>query len=423
MTNFDSLCTIKEVDYDQYHFDKAHKDSTDQFFTEDVLLNHLNLSKVAGKKIIGGVNNVYECKDISDPSKLYTYRVSQVARFFIRENDIIFNYEFVIDVAQSINTRIRATRKKFIELYNNYLTAEITKIMNEEKRTLQNWDVASKMKLSPNVIFNGYVKKGNELYQVIVSDKYDHDLEKFFSMKSSDSISKLDDEVAKQLIRLFEKMHTKMGVICFDVKPTNAVIKILKDGVDVRLIDWDGDWCHGNTALLTDNDFRKHVKLMSILFMANYFITFTPMKNIFINYFVDRHGNVRKRIQDMHADMRELFCNEQYKYEFFAQFYILKDTENSKKLREKVKTHFKEKYKDNEHVMGIYTNNEKKALDIYVSKPTKCGFIFDIVFDNVTYRTHPNASDVVSMRRSSSSSTQKRSSSRSSEKRNRTNRV
>ena len=201
MTNFDSLCTIEKVDYDQYHFDKAHKDSTDQFFTEDVLLNHLNISKVAGEKIIGGVNNVYECKDVSDPSKLYTYRVSQVARFFIRENDIIFNYEFVIDVAQSIHTRIRATREKFIELYNNYLTAEITKTMNEEKRTLHNWDVASKMKLSPNVIFNGYVKKGNKLYQVIVSDKYDHDLKEFCSMKSSDSISKLDDEVAKQLIR------------------------------------------------------------------------------------------------------------------------------------------------------------------------------------------------------------------------------
>lgn len=439
MTDFDLLCKIKKGDYDQYHFDDKHKDSkTGQFFDEESLLKHLHLDKVTvsgvWKKSSGGFNDVYECKDSKDPSKLYTFLVSKVRKFTtrvrydtvsnfsLRDDDIVFNYDEIINQAYNGNKRFYRSREDFISSQDEYLVNIVTQKQNEEKVTIKNWNIASKLKISPKVIFNGYVMKVHGLHHVIVSEKYDYDLQEFCSITSSNPISKVDDDIAKQLIKLFEKMHTEMNVICFDVKPQNAVIKVLDGGVDVRLIDWDGDWCHENTTLLHDKKFKKIVKLMSILFMANNFINYEPSKNIFINYFVNSEGKPRKKIQDLRDIIGKVFCDDNFQYEYFARHYILRD-KNLNSFKDKMKTYFNDKYKTNTEVLLDYNNskNSLATMHKYIDKPTQCGFIFDIAYENVITRTHPNADDIKNSesRKSSSKKSSRSAKSKSSTRRNR----
>lgn len=418
MKQFESLCKIKKGDYDQYHFDDKHKDSeTGQFFDEKSLLKHLNLKKVIAymvwKKSSGSFNDVYECKDSKDPSKLYTFRVSKVTKFTFRGDDIVYNCDKTVNEVFNANQRFYKSREEFIHYQKDYLDKKVIQGKNEEKVTIKNWNIASELEISPKVIFNGYLMKKHGLHHVIVSEKYDYDLQEFCSITSSYPISKVDDNIAKQLIKLFEKMHTKMNVICYDVKPQNAVIKVLDGGVDVRLIDWDGDWCHENTTLLHDKKFKKIVKVMSILFMANNFIKYAPGKNIFINYFVDSKGQPRKKIQDLRDNVGKVFCDQNFEYDFFARHYILRD-KNLDSFKEKMKTYFDNKYQTDTKVLLEYNNskNSLATMQKYIDKPTQCGFIFDIAYENVITRTHPNADDIKNNEsiKSSSRSTSKKSS-------------
>ena len=85
-----------------------------------------------------------------------------------------------------------------------------------------------------------------------------------------------------------------IGSTCYDIKPENAVLKTKKkeDGTeiieDVRLIDWDGDFCLKKNYTNKDNNKIKGNRLFNLLLMANHFYdikhSFGIKHNIFINH-------------------------------------------------------------------------------------------------------------------------------------------
>ena len=136
--------------------------------------------------------------------------------------------------------------------------------IEEDIQTKNNWLQADKLEVCPKIYFYGYVigDKDNdvELYHVMVGALYQSDLNEYYNEGPGRNLKHYGDDayfdpkntiIAKQLIDKLTIMATKMQLICFDIKPLNAVINDRGgNDVDVRLIDWDGDWCVDYSKIL-----------------------------------------------------------------------------------------------------------------------------------------------------------------------------
>ena len=219
------------------------------------------------------------------------------------------------------------------DIYNNgepVSEEEKNQALNNES----NWNRASKHKLSPQLYFYGYYKtktKGNlvAVNLCVISKGYTSDLRTYFSdeknmnfkdppqgwvNKESRSnpgsfywwnpatnetyspehtdriLSRTDIHIANQLINLLQKTAATMNVLCFDLKAANCVIDT--STYEVKLIDWDADWCiqydflKPKTHNKKDKSIGKLSGLISVVFMANQFLKWNNW-NIFAKYFSD----------------------------------------------------------------------------------------------------------------------------------------
>ena len=179
-------------------------------------------------------------------------------------------------------------------------------IINNKK----NWHSASQHKISPELYYYGYykgrklkhLKNGNfftEIHLCIISQGYDTDLDTYYNdLKKTISrqpnrevrtLSDTDKYIADQLVQLLQKTTKEMGTICFDLKPANCVINIRTH--EVKLIDWDEDWCRSyNFLTKKDHSIAKLTGLLSIMFMANQFLRWSEW-NIFAAYFAEKKYN------------------------------------------------------------------------------------------------------------------------------------
>jgi hypothetical protein len=191
--------------------------------------------------------------------------------------------------------------------------------LDELNKSKKNWLTASRLNLSPEVYFYGYIKirldsQTYGLHPVIISKAYDMDLSTYYlrgpgkQNMSKQQLQDNDESIASQLIYLLQELHTKMGLICYDIKPANAVIDI--DSNEVRLIDWDADWCKEYTFLNVQSSDRqdKNSGIISHILMANHF--FRMGRNIFCNYFQNNLHNIygRNVIFEHYEALEELFC-------------------------------------------------------------------------------------------------------------------
>ena len=190
-----------------------------------------------------------------------------------------------------------------------------------------NWKNASDNKISPELFFYGFLikKHPNSLYSVhtiIISEAYDMNLFYFYKKNEKHGepehigyqnriqnreLQETDINIANQLINLLTKLHNKLKLICFDIKPANFVIKINETGFDVKMIDLDMDWCHDYSKLLKqrgDNSPKELIKDISVMILANHFYYFLQW-NIFqtyINENIEKIGSNKKALYT-------LFCN------------------------------------------------------------------------------------------------------------------
>ncbi len=215
------------------------------------------------------------------------------------------------------------------------------------KKTKDNWELASLISICPKIFFNGYIIKSNGLlYSVTITECYECDLGSYFTdnIKGWDLIKErrtlVEDDfvigftgftfgrtrnydkakkrsiIAKKLMECFTKLAKELKVICFDIKPLNAVINDRgdnKDQIDVRLIDLDVDSCHDYSNILqrsSSGDTGQTDKIIDImnLYMANLFYNHTGC-NIFYEIFTHRDfgGYLRtKDIIDKNGDINKL---------------------------------------------------------------------------------------------------------------------
>ena len=288
------------------------------------------------------------------------------------------------------------------------------KMIKTHKNNEKNWRLASEHNLSPHLFYYGYYKNGttrltqrqpsgNSLERVfdhihlcIISEGYDMDLASFYSngknrkyatppqgwteIESQSNpgtyywhnaltnktklipdkfriLTDGDKIIADQLVKLLQKTSTIMNTVCFDLKSANSVINIRRDIVsnekiyEVKLIDWDADWCVSYNMLKSKKDasLAKLSGLISTVFMANQFLKYSNW-NIFQSYFAEKqYTNLMKKgdsfyRQPLLASLKTMFCSrmkadEDIAYETMTMHYqkdeinhiIRGDTRNFKK--------------------------------------------------------------------------------------------
>ena len=248
-----------------------------------------------------------------------------IHKFIDEENDNIDTKRRKLDNHENII--IKSINFEDIKQYVEQKILEMDTYTHINK-DYSNWKNASDNKISPKLFFYGFlIKKHSEtlsysVHTIIISEAYDMNLFDFYKKNEKHGepehigyqnriqnreLQETDINIANQLINLLTKLHNKLKLICFDIKPANFVIKINETGFDIRMIDLDMDWCHDYSKLLKqrgENSPKELIKDISVMILANHFYYFLKW-NIFqtyINENIEKIGSNKKALY-------ELFCN------------------------------------------------------------------------------------------------------------------
>jgi hypothetical protein len=236
--------------------------------------------------------------------------------------------------ANNMNVAIRSSidpiaLKTYSDVYGNKNELELSKHEYLLKRTRNAWKFANDNGLCPKILFFGYYYvhieqiKQYQIYSCIISEQYDGSMFDYNQIKSKCNTERICDQLTQQIIDLLNKM-TNGGYICYDIKPENTVYKITEEdtkiGSDVRLIDWDGDFCINhksakdynlilrlimashfkrfNSNLFNNNVFKEH-ELDALYSGIDDFITDTALRKIHVeNYFPELKSEYNRSIKD-----------------------------------------------------------------------------------------------------------------------------
>jgi hypothetical protein len=255
-----------------------------------------------------GLNNIKRIEDLCEES--------------LELGDISGSYNYIKICNKDENTIIRVSKLPAIQIINDeyYITKKIN--LEYLKNTFKIWNKANEEGLTPYVYFNGYIKiNDKDLHYAIVTEKYDHDLYNYYKMKNISINNNGEDdedyEVANTLIELFSKMYEKLKIICFDIKLRNTVInmengkikKFYNGSLDIRLIDWDGDFC------LTGPDYNdihkiykydeKYVLYLNVLLMGSHFI-YHSKRHVFKQFYIKN----KDELYDCKYELMDIFVKE-----------------------------------------------------------------------------------------------------------------
>jgi hypothetical protein len=206
----------------------------------DNLKEQLGKRNVTGMDSAGSFNRIEKFSDITIRSSIKPSKYA--VQYENHGNTVFFNFPS--------NFRSLTTSERGELLEDSYRQIEV------DTQTNKNWILADLQSICPKIYFYGYFIKNGVLHSVIVSKSYEYDLSEYYKKGPGYNtiqpgiISQTNTEIANQLIKCLTEMAKKMKLICFDIKPLNAVVNIDKDNVDVKLIDWDGDWCKDYSNML-----------------------------------------------------------------------------------------------------------------------------------------------------------------------------
>lgn len=299
-------------------FDFINHGSNIELPTEENIRQKYGLNTFI-KTILGGNNSVRIYKN-SINNKFYSLRKSSLHYFFLKDNQLFFNREVLENESGSnINEKAINIRKQLERTKNNYINA-------------------SKLELSPQLYFYGFVKEILEnnvilFYNVIISEAYDMDLHTYFNNTSNTYernngiLTHNDFIIASAIINCMYKTCKLMSVICYDVKPGNCVIKIgerineenqvERYVEDVKLIDWSGDLCIEEPSITKGSKSDKIFFvpfLLSIMFTSLHFLFYSKF-NILSAFFFKKEDGMT--LEDKYKlSMAEMFCDSPYSYKY-----------------------------------------------------------------------------------------------------------
>jgi len=302
------------------------------------------------------------------------------------------------------------------ENFKNYLKQHNLPENNTEVETFINknyivqeskiWNLAHYHNISPYLYYYGIYRKTeikqpnptssimkkmlpaesyHNIYKVVISEGYDMNISDYYNKqpndgytdKQSNKLSDTDKMIADQLIVLLDTLHSKIKVICFDIKPSNCVINL--DPFDVKLIDLDADWCH-DTPILKKRDTKYLIKFLSIMTLANHFLYYCNW-NIFSDYLLDNKHN----LDTYEPSLKILFCELNNNYKKITEHYLYYDelnrTDDSGYPRQKPNTceelfdemfqdMFKLQYKSN-NTINTHISSKKRTVVSLDSKSSK----------------------------------------------------
>ena len=310
--------------------------------TEEQLLNTL-FNKTSNEDYMhkdvrdsssGTYNNVRFHK-IKDTNSIITYRESSsfIYQYFYTNrqtkelhDDLTISFQILDDYDLESNS---GKRQDDYENVNNFFN-----------NTIQNNIRASTEAIAPQLYFAGFVKKevpsGLAFHFVIISEAFDMTLYDYYANKNykgyhnrqSNLISNItsenftlfeDDEfIRDSLFNLLEATVYKLNIVCFDIKPQNCVINLNAQGgiTDIRLIDWDSNYCIHDENLESNEDEIEYEKYtiycINLIFMSLHFLRYSHY-NIFIGLNLDK-GTI-KRIQ-------KYICNDDAKYRTIYKLFL-----------------------------------------------------------------------------------------------------
>jgi hypothetical protein len=252
----------------------------------DEIKKKTNYNSNHGWRLVNEINGAFNRVKTyigSDQSKI-SIRTSMKPVYYLGAENVLYNANFI-----------------------PFTEEEKQEVINNKK----NWHSASQHKISPELYYYGYYKgrtgsvrkkRFTEIHLCIISQGYDTDLETYYDdlkktlyrgvrqpNPEARTLSDTDKYIADQLVQLLQKTTKEMGTICFDLKPANCVINT--STYEVKLIDWDEDWCKSyNFLTKKDKSIAKLTGLLSTVFMANQFLRWSGW-NIFAAYFTEKKYN------------------------------------------------------------------------------------------------------------------------------------
>jgi hypothetical protein len=111
-----------------------------------------------------------------------------------------------------------------------------------------------------------------------------------------------NENISDQIIDLLHTMIYELNIVCVDIKPKNCVINA--EPLDVKLIDWDADFCKDSRSVGTDDNNKDLTLILLVILMANHL--YKDLTNIFYNF-------VKENVTINNIDaLSALFCNKNY---------------------------------------------------------------------------------------------------------------
>lgn len=340
-------------------FNISNLENNLSLFTIDDLLEKENLQIPHIRETSGTYNNVYIFKNINS-EKETSLRVSKTWHFKMLKED---NTKYFCNETFIGNKVVG----------ENNIYEKISQFIFENESSKENWLRANELNLCPELSFYGYVKQQKEdtiyFYSVILSEAYDTSVWNYYlngqgsKYRIQNIEIKNDSIIENGLVNMLKDMVENMSMICYDIKPANCVLKFKKNTQyveieDIKLIDWDGDWCYKEKTITKGNKNDQIFIvpfLISIMFMSNHFLV-TLNWNIFHGWFQNSVPDVSEMSYSemYYSSMKEYFCKPNKQYKTMAIHYF------SQRLRNLNQNTF-----DNE---------------------TPIDTIFDILFENVSKR-------------------------------------
>ena len=306
--------------------------------TEEQLLNTLfnknNNEDCIVKNVRRGSSGTYNnvrFHKIKDTNSIITYRESSsfIYQYFYSnrqtkelDNDLTISYQILDDY--DLESRDGSEEKDYKNV-NNFFN-----------NTIQNNIRASTEAIAPQLYFAGFVKKevpsGLAFHFVIISEAFDMTLHDYYANQkykgyhnrkanlTSEKFTLFEDDkfIRDSLFNLLEATVYKLNIVCFDIKPQNCVINLNAQGeiTDIRLIDWDSNYCIHDENLESNEDeieYEKHtIFCINLIFMSLHFLRYSQY-NIFIEMNLDK-GTI-KRIQ-------KYICNDDAKYRTIYKLFL-----------------------------------------------------------------------------------------------------
>jgi len=253
-------------------------------------------------------------------------------------------------------------------------TKSLAEIKEMENLTYKNWKAATADGICPHIYAYRYIEKevnnSVNLHVCSISEGYESDLHAFYAIKYKTLTEQekffYDTAIRMQLSNLFDKMSNNLGMLCNDIKPGNTVINTNPSNIDVKLIDFDSDYCEINDKKSTET--RNLQSLMMQIIFANFFYYYFEKNNIFAAYF----NQIKPHLDNNYDKMEAIFSNTKGNYFFhtgrhYFRAYYLKTNGNPSDLWKVLYEHaFKDKQRK---TPTIKLSNERQASEKPHGKP------------------------------------------------------